>query len=188
MVVCGEAEDEPSALRMIRETEPHVVVTDLSLKSGSGIDLIKQIRARFRSVRILVSSMHDEDLYAERALQVGAMGYINKQESCQRIVEGIRSVIDGRIYLSERMANRLLSRVAGRHPENEVSPVDALTNRELQVFEMLGQGNSVREIARRLHLSPKTVERYRENLKHKLGLSSASELLRHATQWVLESH
>lgn len=188
MLICGQAEDEPTALRLVRETLPHVMVTDISLKSGSGIDLIKQVRARHRETRILVTSMHDENLYAERAIQAGAMGYINKQESTERVVDGIRTVLNGQIYLSDRMANRLLSRVVGRPAEVKSSPVESLTNRELQVFEMLGHGNSVREIARRLHLSPKTVERYRENLKQKLGLNSASELLRHATQWVLESH
>jgi DNA-binding NarL/FixJ family response regulator len=186
MEVCGEAEDAQTALQVVSESRPDVVVVDLTLRSGSGLELIADLCARVESLRILVSSMHDESLFAERALQAGAMGYVHKQEGSQRVVEAIRSVRQGNIFLSEAVSQHLLTRLAKGHQNSQQSLIASLTNRELEVFEMIGHGQSGRQIAERLHLSPKTIDRYRENIKHKLGLHSASEVLRQATQWVLQ--
>jgi DNA-binding NarL/FixJ family response regulator len=186
MVVCGEAEDAASALRAMSVCRPDVAVVDLTLRSGSGLALIADLKSRAESLRILVSSMHDESLFAERALQAGAMGYVHKQEGSQRVVEAIRCVWRGHVFLSEALSQQLLTRLAMGRSADQQSPMASLTNRELEVFEMLGHGQSGRQIAECLHLSPKTVDRYRENIKHKLGLKSASEVLRQATQWVLQ--
>lgn len=187
MQVCGEAEDATSALQLVRDRQPNVAVVDLTLRSGSGLELIGDLRARNPGLRILVSSMHDENLFAERALQAGAMGYVHKQEGSERIVAAIRCIWKGEIFLSEEMSQHLLTRLAKGNASAPRSTIESLTNRELEVFEKLGQGHSARDIAESLHLSPKTIDRYRENIKHKLGLESASEVLRHATQWVLQA-
>jgi DNA-binding NarL/FixJ family response regulator len=187
MEVCGEADDEDNALRLARQERPDVMIIDISLKQGTGIELIKQVHSLDKRVKMIVSSMHDERLFAERALKAGAMGYLNKQESSQRILKAIRSVLDGEVYLSDQMAQHLLASLTCRGLDRNQSPIETLSDRELQVFELVGQGLAVREIAERLHLSPKTVERYRENIKHKLNLESASKLVREATQWVLEN-
>lgn len=186
MEVCGEAEDAASAMRAVGERRPDVAVVDLTLRSGSGLELIADLKARTESLRVLVSSMHDESLFAERALQAGAMGYVHKQEGSQRVVDAIRCVWQGNIFLSDAMSQHLLTRLAKGNGAEKQSPIASLTNRELEVFEMLGHGQSGRQIAECLHLSPKTIDRYRENIKHKLGLTSASEVLRQATQWVLQ--
>lgn len=187
LTVCGEADDEDTALRLAREQQPDVMIIDISLKKGTGIDLIKRVHAMDKQIRMLVSSVHDEQLFAERALKAGAMGYLSKQEGSCRVLEAIRCVVDGEVYLSDNMAQHLLASLTGRGIDRNASPVESLTDRELQVFELVGQGLAVREIAERLHLSPKTVERYRENIKHKLKLDSATKLVRQATQWVLEN-
>lgn len=186
MDVCGEAESAAQALALLERTSPHVAVVDLSLKEGSGIQLIKDIKSRYADVRVVVSSMHEEAVYAERALQAGAMGYVHKQESSQKIIDAIRSVMEDRIFVSELVSNRLLSRVARRPDAAGRSAVELLSNRELQVFEMIGNGYTTRKIAESLHLSPKTVDTYRQKIKDKLNLEDAAALTHFATQWALD--
>ncbi len=184
--ICAEAEDVAEALRLFESEQPDVVIVDLSLKGGHGLELIQQIKARASHVKMLVSSMHDELLFAERVLRAGASGYISKQESPERIIGAIRKILGGEIYLSPRMANRLLHRFADGEVV-EKNPIETLSNRELEVFEMIGQGFSTKQAARKLELSHKTVETHREKIKMKLNLRNGAELNRHATQWVLEN-
>ena len=186
--VCGEAADTIDALRLVAEILPDAAVVDISLKIGNGIDLIKRIKDRNDHVRILVWSMHSESLYAERALRAGALGYINKDQATDRIVEAIRRVLEGKVYLSEAMAERMLQRaVGGAREEVTRSPVDVLADRELEVFRLIGGGVKTAEIAERLHLSVKTVETYRDRIRQKLDLSDGTRLSHYATQWVLEN-
>jgi DNA-binding NarL/FixJ family response regulator len=184
--VCGEAEDVAQALSQVEETRPDVVIVDLTLKNGHGLDLIQEIKARHGQIKMLVSSMHDESLFAERALRAGAAGYISKQEPPERMIDAMRRVLHGEIYLSSRMSTRLLHRLTTGEAIDE-DPVESLSDRELEVFEMIGQGLSTKQIARKLDLSHKTIETHREKIKSKLNLKNSSELSRHATQWVLES-
>jgi DNA-binding NarL/FixJ family response regulator len=185
MEVCGEAADATEALRLAEAIQPHVMIIDLALKSGHGIDLIEQIKVRSDQIKMLVSSMHDEALFAERVLRAGAVGYLNKQEPSEKIIEAIRQVMRGEICLSPRMANRLLHSVVGGEPLGQ-NPIETLSNRELEVFDMIGQGLSTKQIASKLHLSHKTIETHREKIKSKLNLSNANELSHRAVQWVLE--
>jgi len=184
--VCGEAEDVSGALQQVKSLRPDVVVIDLSLKGGHGLELIQEIKASNERSKMLVSSMHDESLYAERVLRAGAMGYISKQESPDKIIGALRQVLRGEIYLSSRMSNRLLHRLTSGQ-SFETTPIDNLSDRELQVFEMIGQGLATKEIAQKLDLSRKTIEAHREKIKSKLNLKTGTELSRHATQWVLEN-
>jgi DNA-binding NarL/FixJ family response regulator len=184
--VCGEAEDVTQALEQINATCPDVVIVDLTLKSGHGLELIQEIKARDDRIKMLVSSMHDESLFAERALRSGATGYISKQESPEKLIDAMRCVLRGEIYLSSRMSNRLLHRLSAGEPLDK-NPIENLSNRELEVFEMIGRGLSTKNISRELELSHKTVETHREKVKAKLDLKNSTELSRHATQWVLES-
>ncbi len=186
--VCGEAADVNEALRMVADTRPDLVVIDISLKSGSGIDLIKRIKDRNDGVGMLVWSMHSESLYAERALRAGALGYINKDQAMDKIVEAIRRVLDGKVYLSDEMAEKMLHRsVGGGRKELARSPLDALADRELEVFRLIGQGVKTAEIAERLHLSIKTIETYRDRIRQKLDLNDGTGLAHFATQWLLEN-
>ena len=186
--VCGEAADMSDALRLVTDTRPDVAVVDISLKTGNGIDLIKRIKDRNDCVRMLVWSMHSESLYAERALRAGALGYINKDQATDRIIEAIRRVLEGKVWLSETLAERMLQRaVGGRGQEITRSPLDVLADRELEVFRLIGGGVKTAEIAERLHLSVKTVETYRERIRQKLDLADGTELARYATQWLLEN-
>jgi DNA-binding NarL/FixJ family response regulator len=188
MEVCGEAADMQEALRLIADSRPDVAVVDISLKTASGIDLIKRIRDRNDHIRILVWSMHGESLYAERALRAGALGYINKDQATDRIVEAIRQVLAGKVWLSESMTDRVLQRaVGGIHEDTTRSPLDALADRELEVFRLIGQGVKTAQIADRLHLSVKTVETYRDRIRQKLNLSDGTTLVHYATQWTLEN-
>ena len=182
--VCGEAEGAAEALSVIEETSPDVVVVDISLKSGSGLALVKQLAAADRSIRTLVSSMHDETLFAERALRAGAAGYINKEEAIDRMVEAIRRVRSGSIYLSQPMTDRILQSIACGDLERGRAPLEQLSDRELEVFELIGQGLTTRATADHLGLSVKTVETYRENIKNKLNLDNNNELICRAAQWV----
>lgn len=183
--VCGEASDVLEALRDVEKAGPDIVVVDLSLKSGHGIDLIEQLKAKDERIKTLVSSMHDEMLFAERVLRAGAMGYVSKQEPPETLLQAIRQVLRGEVYLSPRMTNRLLRGVAtGALPQR--NPIHGLSNRELEVYEMIGQGLTIQQIAGKLNLSPKTVETHREKVKQKLNLKSSAELNRRAVQWVLE--
>ncbi len=183
--VCGEASDAPDALRQVETSKPHVVIVDISLKSGHGIDLIEQIKTKDEKVKMLVSSIHDEALFAERALRAGAMGYVNKQEATEKVIDAIRQILRGEIYLSPRMSNRILHTVVGGDRLDQ-DPIEGLSNRELEVFEMIGQGLTTKQIAGKLHLSPKTVETHREKIKMKLNLANSTELNHRAVQWVLE--
>ncbi|MEX0741697.1 MAG: response regulator transcription factor [Phycisphaeraceae bacterium] len=184
--VCGQVANASEALDAIRQMKPHVAVIDISLEGGNGLELIKQVKAEGCTTKMLVSSMHDELLYAERALRAGAMGYINKAEGTERIIEAIQQILDGRIYLSGPMTERVLHRMMRNDGKLGESPIDTLSDRELEVFEMIGQGQTTKEIAKKLHLSPKTIETHREHIKTKLNLSNNNELVRHAVQWVLE--
>ena len=186
--VCGDAEDSDDALREIESSQPHLVVLDVSLKSTSGIELIKRIQLHHEHVRILVLSMHDESLFAERALRAGAHGYINKQAPTEKVIAAMRHVLQGKIYLSPQITDLFLHRFANGDPATAGNSVERLSDRELEVFGLIGQGLSTREIAERLHLSVKTIETHREHIKEKLGLKSGAELSRHAVQWALENH
>lgn len=186
MELCGEARGVSEALRLVETTNPDLAVVDIALQDGSGIDLIKQIKANHENVKVLVSSMHDESLFAERAVRAGAMGYISKQEATEKIVKAIRHILGGKIYLSNHMVDRVLHDMVGPTHQAEKSPIERLSNRELEVFELIGQGLSTRMIAKRLHLSIKTIETHRESIKRKLNLETTLELIRYAVQWVLE--
>lgn len=186
--VCGEAADMSEALRLVADTQPDAAVVDISLKTGNGIELIKRIKDRNDKVRMLVWSMHSESLYAERALRAGALGYINKDQATDKIVEAIRRVLEGKVYLSDTMTERMLQRAIGGGRETVTrSPLDALADRELEVFRLIGEGVRTADIAERLHLSVKTVETYRDRIRQKLELCDGTELARYATQWVLEN-
>lgn len=186
--VCGEAADLVEALRLVADTEPDVAIIDISLKTGCGIDLIKRIKDRNDRVSMLVWSTHSESLYAERALRAGALGYINKDQATDKIVEGIRRVLEGKVYLSEAMVETMLRRTVGEERKEIMrSPLDALANRELEVFRLIGQGVKTAEIAKRLHLSVKTIETYRDRIREKLELSDGTQLAHYATKWMLEN-
>lgn len=187
LIVCGEAEGLSQAMQLYHDTEPDVVVADISLENGSGIELVKELVAQESDIKILVCSMHEESLFAERALHAGAKGYINKEQATEKLIVAIRRVASGRVYLSDQMTDRMLCRQVGTGDEPPKSSIETLSDRELEVFEQIGHGVTTRQIAEKLHLSPKTVETYRENIKHKLNLSNATELTQHAVQWVLES-
>jgi DNA-binding NarL/FixJ family response regulator len=182
--VCGEAADADEAVRLIEQRKPQVVVLDLSLKNSNGIELIERIKARDNGVRVLVSSMHDESLFAERVLRAGGMGYINKQEPIEKLILAIRQILQGDVYLSPRMAGRLLQAAVGAPLDR--NPIETLSNRELEVFQFIGQGMTTKQIAQKLELSPKTIETHREKIKSKLNLANSIELSRHAVRWVLQ--
>lgn len=184
LTVCGEAEDAAGALKMIAETGPDLAVVDISLKDSSGIELIKDLKIRFPELLVLVLSMHDESFYAERVLRAGARGYVTKEEATESVIVAIRKLLDGEIYLSEKMASKMLSKFVDGPSEVGGLPVDRLTDRELEVFELIGRGIRTRQIAENLHLSVKTIESHRENIKRKLKLDNATELLQHAVKWV----
>jgi DNA-binding NarL/FixJ family response regulator len=182
-LVCAQAEDHQEALKSFESTKPDLVVIDLMLKASSGLELIKDIRARSARVPILVVSMHDETLYAERVLRAGAQGYITKQEATRDILLAIRRVLAGGVYLNERTASVVLARLASKTQAVSDSISDILAERELQVFELTGQGLSTREIAGQLHIDMKTVDTYRARIKEKLNLKTSSELLQLAIRW-----
>ena len=186
LFVCGEASDANEAIRVLDAKKPDLVIVDLSLKESSGLELIKRIKSRNAAAKMLVSSMFDESLYAERVLNAGALGYVSKQEAMEKVIEAIRCVLSGRVYLSAAMSDRMLHRLARDHQATQRSPVETLSDRELEVFEMIGRGRTTAEIAGQLHLSVKTVETHREKVKAKLGLKTAAELYQHAVRWVLE--
>lgn len=184
MAVCGEAEDAPKAFEAVSTLQPDVAVVDISLKGGNGIELIKNVKARFPDLPILVLSMHDESLYAERALRAGGLGYIMKEEAIEQVLAGIRRVLVGEIFLSDKMKAKMLQQLANGKAKAFVSPIEHLTDRELEVFRLIGEGRSTRQIATELHLSVRTVEAYREYIKGKLNLKNATELVQHAFHWV----
>jgi len=180
--VCGEAAGEPQALQLVAGCQPDVAVVDISLESGSGLELIKSIKAQYPAVAMLALSMHDESLYAERALRAGARGYLMKREAAQKVIQGIRAVLAGQLFVSEKIAVLLTERfVEGRLAG--ASPVETLSDRELEVFQLLGRGLGTRQIADHLHVGFKTVQAYSARIKEKLQLTNATELLRAAMQW-----
>jgi len=182
--VCGEAADMAEALKQIDASSPQLAIIDLSLAGGSGLDLIEHIKSRNKDILMLVASMHDETLYAERVLAAGARGYINKQEAQESIIRAIRQVLSGKVYLSEPMTERLLSGMVDVRVEKR--DIERLSNRELQVFELIGEGVSSSQIATQLNLSVKTIETHQANIKKKLGLGSAHELNQRAIRWAMD--
>jgi len=183
LAVCGEAENAESALDSIAALQPDLVLADISLPGKNGLELIKDFQAIQPGLPVLVISMHDESLYAERVLRAGGRGYIMKQEGGKKLMQAIRHVLDGKIYVSEKMSAEILELFSGRRAGSESSPIEKLTDREFEVFQLIGQGMGTREIAGKLHLSIKTIEVHRANIKGKLKLKSASELIRFAVRW-----
>ena len=181
--VCGEADGVVEARTKIEELDPDLVLLDITLPDGSGLEVIKDTLALHPGCQILVISMHEEALYAERVLRAGGRGYIMKQEGGKRIIEAIRKVLSGRVYLSDDMSARVLESLSGAPTNHEKAPLQTLTDREFEVFELIGQGKSTRAIAEHLHLSVKTVEVHRLNIKRKLQLESASDLVSFAIRW-----
>lgn len=186
LAICGEADNSADALTLIEKHHPELLIIDLSLEDGSGLELIKHIRSRFADVRMLVYSMHDEKLFAERALRAGAQGYVNKNEGLDVLTAAIDKVKRGKVHLSERMTEEVLDRRLRSGEEGGLPSPHDLSDRELEVFEALGRGHSTREVADQLNLSIKTVESHRENIKRKLGLKKNVELLQQAFQWTME--
>ena len=182
LFVCGEAGDPFAALDLIGSAQPDLVLTDLNLPGKSGVELIKDIRAMYPGVVVLVLSMHDETIYAERVLRAGARGYIMKQEGGQRLMEAIRRVVSGQSYVSERVAAKIVDLFSGN--QSEISPVERLTDREFEVFQLIGAGKTTQVIADELHLSSKTVEVHRARIKEKLQLSTGAELISFAARWM----
>ena len=183
LVVCGEAEDRQAALAAVAAFKPHLVIVDLELKSSSGLDLIKDIRDHHPKTYTLTLSMHDAALYAERAIRAGASGYVSKQESPARLVDAIRRVLRGEIYWDESVARQIASRVIEPSSAPRGSPVNLLSEREIEVFDLIGAGARVAQIAASLHLSASTVETYRSRIKEKMGLKGSKELLQAAIRW-----
>ena len=184
LTVCGEAEDRATALERIAATHPHLAIVDLTLKQSHGIELIKDIRSQHPGVLILVVSMHDELLHAERVIRAGAHGYITKQEATRKIMLAIRTVLGGGVYLGEKVAARIAAGAVGSPRVDGSLPIAQLSDRELVVFEKLGQGHGTRQIAEDLHLDMRTIETYRARIKEKLNLKDANDLLQHAIRWV----
>lgn len=184
LVVCGEAEGIQTALEMIKLHKPHVALVDLSLKDESGLELIKDIKTRFPEVMILVLSMHDEAFYAERVLRAGAKGYIMKHQATSQVLVAIRRILGGEVYLSDVMSSKILRNFSGEKNKKSGSSVDQLSDRELEVFRLIGSGLGTRQIAERFSRSVKTVETYREHIKLKLDLKDSSELTQTAIQWM----
>jgi DNA-binding NarL/FixJ family response regulator len=183
LAICGEAENAEYALTSLSALKPDLVLVDISLPGKNGLELIKDFQAIQPGQAVLVISMHDESLYAERVLRAGGRGYIMKQEGGKKLMQAIRQVLDGKIYVSEKISADILEIFSGRRPGIESSPVEKLTDREFEVFQLVGQGKGTREVSEKLHLSVKTVEVHRANIKTKLQLKSASELMRFAVQW-----
>ena len=182
--VCGDADRVEDALPEIDRLKPDLVIVDLSLKGAGGLELLKDLKIRHPEMPALVLSMHDETLFAERALRAGARGYVMKQEAVNELEHAIRRVLAGKVYLSQAMSDRLLHMVSQGDKLRDRSPMERLSDRELEVFEMIGRGLPMREIAKELHLSVKTIETHRAHIKEKLNITSAVQLVQHATQWV----
>jgi DNA-binding NarL/FixJ family response regulator len=188
MIVCGEAEDSAGAMTGIGKTRPDVALVDISLKNESGLELVKNLESQFPLVALIVLSMHDEALYAERALRAGARGYVMKRESTKSVLASIRRVSEGGVYVSERVVNSMARRFSSSSKGAESSPVERLSDRELEIFRLLGQGRTTAQIAEDLHLSLKTVQAYCARAKEKFGVSSLGELLRAAIRWEDATH
>ena len=185
--VCGQAESAEDALNEILELKPDAAVIDISLPGMNGIELVKNLLHQLPDLKILIVSRHDEELYAERALRAGAKGYLMKLEAGEVLVSAVRQIMNGGIYLSDKIGNKLLMKLTSGKSSKSDNPLDLLSDRELEVFELTGQGHSTRDIGEKLHISVKTVESHRANIKEKLQIDSANELMRHAVRWVEES-
>jgi DNA-binding NarL/FixJ family response regulator len=184
LVVCGEEEDAARALDAIARLKPGLVIADISLKDSSGLELMRNIKAQYPGLPVLVVSAHDESVYAEIAFRAGALGYLMKVEALEKVVAAIRRVLSGNIYVSDALASRMLQRQVRGHTDIQKSPVEGLSDRELEVFQLIGQWKKTKEIAHELHLSIKTIEYYREQIKQKLELRGGVELTQCATSWV----
>lgn len=182
--VCAHAESIPQALEAVERSKPVIAIVDIALGGQSGIELIKDLKTRYPDLPVLVHSMHDESMYAERCLRAGAKGYVMKQEPPERLLQAVRKAMQGEVFLSEAMTRQLLCRISGGPGVKGNSPAELLSDRELEVFELLGRGYRTKEIAETLHLSEKTIQTYREHIKEKMGLSDAVTLVRRAVQWV----
>ena len=184
MEICGEAEDSPAAIRGVGEANPDAIIVDISLKGANGLELIKNLKAIHEDIPILMFSMHDETIYAQRALRAGAKAYVMKKESPSKVVDAIRKIIQGEIYVSPSVADQVLHQIVSGPGNVSTSPVDRLTDRELEVVQLIGRGLSSREVAESLHLSVKTIESHRAHVKEKLSLRNATELVQFSVQWV----
>ena len=183
MQVCGEAEEAQAAMQAIARRRPDIMILDISLNGPDGLELLKSIRATDPDLPVLVLSMHDEAIYAERVLRARANGYIMKQEATEKVLVAVRRILNGEVYLSDRMSNKMLQQYIGGAPSVIQSRIASLSDRELEVFRLIGEGRGTREIAEELHLSVKTVETYQAHIKEKLALRSGRELIQHAIQW-----
>jgi DNA-binding NarL/FixJ family response regulator len=183
LVVCGEAEEATGAMHVLASARPDVLIVDISLTGPDGLDLLKTIRTTHPTLPVLILSMHDESIYAERALRAGANGYIMKQEATEKVLVAVRRILSGEIYVSDRIANKMLKHYITGAGTLRNSSIADLSDRELEVFRLIGEGHGTRQIAEELHLSIKTVESYQAHIKEKLSLRSARELLQHAIQW-----
>ena len=186
LTVCGEAEDAPAALSLITQEAPDLVIVDLDLRTSSGLDLIRQVRAMQPEVKILVLSVQDERIYAERALRAGARGFVMKSEGSQKVIEAIRAILEGKTAFSEAVNDQLLLQRMGNHTGHGGSPAQLLSDRELQVFRLTGDGLTTHQIAQRLNVSRKTVYKHVERIKEKLHIRSSRELVQRAAQWVVD--
>ncbi len=184
MVVCGEEAEAGNALTAIAKLKPDLVIADISLKDSSGLELMRNIKAQYEGLPVLVVSAHDESVYAEVAFRAGALGYLMKDDSLEQVVTAIRRVLGGNIYVSDALAAKMLQQQIRGKPDINQSPVEGLSDRELEVFQLIGRWKKTSEIAQELHLSVKTIEYYREQIKRKLNLKSGAELVQHATAWV----
>jgi DNA-binding NarL/FixJ family response regulator len=185
MMVCGEAEEATGALQAITVAKPDFLIVDISLSGPDGLDLLKSIRARYPSMPVLMLSMHDESIYAERALRAGANGYIMKQEATEKVLVAVRQILAQKVYVSDRIANRMLQQYIKGSVTERQSPIAELSDRELEVFRLIGEGHGTRKIAEELHLSVKTVESYQAHIKEKLSLKNGRELVQRAIQWTI---
>jgi DNA-binding NarL/FixJ family response regulator len=183
-IICGEAEDTRGALKAVVETKPDLVIVDISLKNSNGLELIARIREKHPHIRMLVLSMHDQAIYAERALRAGALGYIMKQELNETLVDALKAIQNGRIFVSREISDKLMQKILPVQKNEPKFSVDRLSNREFEIFKMLGEGYKVGQIARTLHMSVSTAEYHRANMKIKLGIKSAQELTRIAVDWM----
>src|SRR6201993_2989913 len=185
LAVCGEAEDALAAIQSLAAAKPDILIVDISLNGPDGLDLLKDVRLRYPEMPVLILSMHDESIYAERALRAGAQGYIMKQEATEKVLVALRRILNREIYVSERIASKMLRQYVSGTAVGKQSPVSDLTDRELEVFRLIGEGHGTRQIAEELHVSVKTVESYQAHIKEKLSLRSARELVQHAIQWAI---
>jgi DNA-binding NarL/FixJ family response regulator len=183
--VCGEAEGAHTAFHAIETLKPDIVVLDISLSGPDGLDVLKEIRSKTAALPVLILSMHDESIYAERAMRAGANGYIMKQEATEKVLVAIRRILQGDVYLSDRLTNTMLQQFVRGSTPSKTSPLVQLTDRELEVFRLIGEGHGTRRIADELHLSVKTIESYQAHIKEKLALRNARELVQHAIEWAV---